>query len=191
MTLMTKQNNFLLLTLLLGLSACSSLPPVNQVPTEDRTPAATQTPAHSYPEIEQSSNEQQYTDSEIEPIENKPLVPVSPAVITPSRQSPAVIALLESAQQYNQQGDIQAAQSSLQRAQRIAPQDPEIYYALANIHRNLQDYALAEQVALKGVSIVQGQAVQLRRFWLLIADIRQDAGNTTGSKKAKIIADNY
>jgi tetratricopeptide (TPR) repeat protein len=127
-----------------------------------------------------------------EPAEiNKPIVPVSPTVIETRRQSDAVIALLNSAEAAQQQGDFKSAQTTLQRAQRIAPRDPNVYYKLAVTHRNLEDYRLAEQVALKGVSIVQGQRAQLRKFWLLIADIRMQSGDITAAEKAEKIAERY
>lgn len=179
------------LVLIIGLAACSSVAPVKtSVPTEDRT--QTQQKYEGIPVHE--------PENTVIPPQEKPqtlkektvvIVPVSPTTIEQKKQSPAVIALLESAQQANRNGDTRSAQTSLQRAQRIAPQDPDVYYALANIHRDLQDYGLAEQVALKGVSIMQGQALQLKRFWFLIADIREEAGNTSGAKKARQTAALY
>lgn len=118
-------------------------------------------------------------------------VPVAPKTSTPTQHNPAVIALLRNAQQQQQQGDLGSAQTSVQRAQRIAPHDPEIYYELANIHRELNDYALAEQVAFKGLSLVQGQMTQLHRFWRLIAIIRTEAGDSQGAKKAQNMANHY
>jgi Flp pilus assembly protein TadD len=122
---------------------------------------------------------------------NKPIVPVSPTTIETHHQSDAVIALLSSAEAAQQQGDFKSAQTTLQRAQRIAPRDPSVYYKLAVTHQNLEDYRLAEQVALKGVSIVQGQRPQLRKFWLLIADIRLQAGDIVAAERAEHTASRY
>ena len=58
-------------------------------------------------------------------------------------------------------------------------------------HCNLEDYRLAEQVALKGISIVQGQTKELRRFWLLIADIRMQSGDIVAAEKAEHMASRY
>ncbi len=116
-------------------------------------------------------------------------IPKSSNQVKPS--NPAVLALLDNAQSQKNQGDIYAAQSSVQRAQRISPNDPNVYFALATIHRDLNDYGLAEQVALKGVSIVRGQAPQLKRFWLLIAEIRTLAGNKIAAQQAKAKANEY
>ncbi|MFT7234528.1 MAG: hypothetical protein ACI9QV_000090 [Methylophagaceae bacterium] len=62
---------------------------------------------------------------------------------------------------------------------------------MAVTHRNLEDYRLAEQVALKGVSIVQGQPTELRKFWLLITDIRMQSGDIVATEKAEHIAGQY
>ncbi len=190
MVLTNMTYRFFALTLLLSVSACTSLPPIqSQIPTDVRSEPKQQVNTNS-PDVVET-----FVIEESEPVIAKKevvsIVPLSPTTIATKQQNPAVIALLSSAQQANSNGDTRAAQSSLQRAQRIAPQDPDVYYALANIHRDLEDYRLAEQVALKGVSIMQGQAVQLKRFWLLIAAIRQDAGNITGAKKATQSAAHY
>lgn len=122
---------------------------------------------------------------------NLDAVPRSPSTLVTGKQNPAVIALLGTADAAQQEGDFESAQTALQRAQRIAPQDPDVYYRLAVTHRSLEDYRLAEQVALKGVSIVQGQSNQLRRFWLLIADIRMQSGDISAAEKADAMANRY
>ncbi|MBD3635456.1 MAG: tetratricopeptide repeat protein [Methylophaga sp.] len=115
----------------------------------------------------------------------------SPAPAPQPQQSPAVVALLSDAEQSRDAGDYRAAQGSLQRAQRIAPRDPEVYYSLAVTHMELEDYDLAEQVALKGVSVAQGNAYQLRRLWQLLAKIRLRAGDPEGSRQAELKANQY
>lgn len=141
-----------------------------------------------------------------------PAEPSDPAVVTPLpedgaraepapspapapqpqvQQSPAVIALLSDAEQSRATGDYRGAQGSLQRAQRIAPRDPEVYYSLALTHMELEDFALAEQVALKGVSVAQGNRQQLKRLWELLAKIRLRAGDPSGSRQAADKAASY
>lgn len=172
------------LTFLLFLSACASTPPLSvPPPIEARTPPA----AVSIPMPNTLVISALPAHAEI----NKPIVPVSPATIKTRHQSNAVIALLSSAEAAQQQGDFKSAQTTLQRAQRIAPRDPSVYYKLAVTHQNLEDYRLAEQVALKGVSIVQGQRAQLRKFWLLIAGIRLQAGDIVAAERAEHTAGRY
>lgn len=108
-----------------------------------------------------------------------------------AHSSPAVIALLEDADSYQRQGDYKAAQSRIQRAQRISPRDPNVYYDLAKTHLQLEDYRLAEQVALKGLSYTQNDKSQLKRFWLLLADIRSAAGDRSAAQTARDNATRY
>ncbi|MDO6515238.1 MULTISPECIES: M48 family metallopeptidase [unclassified Neptuniibacter] len=117
-------------------------------------------------------------------------VPV-PTPMTSRPQNPAVIALLKSADQQKNSGSMQAAESSLERAQRIAPRDPEIYYQWADIRRLEGQWSQAEQLALKGTNMAIGDAVMLRRLWLLIADIRSGIGDSAGAKQAKNKAFSY
>ena len=122
---------------------------------------------------------------------NKPIVPVSPATIEVDLQNDAVTILLDSAKAALLQGDLKSAQTILQRVQRIAPRDPNIYYKLASTHLDMKDYKLAENVALKGVSLAQGQDFQLRKFWLMIADIRMQSGDIIAAEKAEHTASRY
>jgi tetratricopeptide (TPR) repeat protein len=197
MKLTTNTYRIALLSIVLAMAGCSS---TLRVPTEDRTttpPIVEQTKsvidnsAVAIPLPEETVRQSQQATAPLKTEPKAISVPMSPAVIKPAQQNNAVIALLNEANNYSHQGDLSSAQTSLQRAQRIAPRDPEVYYALANTHLTLQDYGLAEQVALKGISIVQGQPDQLNQFWNLIAVIRTTAGNTSGAKQARDAANRY
>jgi tetratricopeptide (TPR) repeat protein len=197
MKLITNTYRIAILSVVLAMAACSS---TLVVPTEDRnntSPRVEQTKpvvndsAIAIPLPEETVNQSQQSTAPLTTEPNAISVPISPSVIEPAQQNTAVIALLNEANNYSKQGDLRSAQTSLQRAQRIAPRDPQVYYALANTHLILQDYGLAEQVALKGISIVQGQPDQLNQFWNLIAFIREAAGNTSGAKQARETASRY
>jgi tetratricopeptide (TPR) repeat protein len=197
MKLTTNTYRIAILSAVLAMTGCSS---TLVVPTEDRnntSPRVEQTKpvindsAIAIPLPEEAVNQSQQSTAPLTTEPNAISVPISPSVIEPAQQNTAVIALLNEANNYFKQGDLRSAQTSLQRAQRIAPRDPQVYYTLANTHLTLQDYGLAEQVALKGVSIVQGQPDQLNQFWNLIAFIRDAAGNTSGAKQARETASRY
>ncbi len=111
--------------------------------------------------------------------------------VTVRKQNPAVIALLHNAQQQKNRGAMQAAQSSLERAQRIAPRDPEIYFQLADVRRLEGLWPQAEQLALKGTNMAIGDPIMLRRLWLLIADIRSQSGNPATARDARRKAMSY
>jgi tetratricopeptide (TPR) repeat protein len=102
----------------------------------------------------------------------------------PVSNNPAVVALLDSARQQQGAGSLAAAQTSLERAQRIAPRDPQVYYQLADVQRQMQKYAEAEQLARRGIALAGGQPETLRKLWLLIASTRKDAGDLTGAREA-------
>lgn len=179
----------LLTTTLLLLSACGS---ISKTTTAD-IPVTEAQPTVIDPQPQPQPAEVDIP-VEIERVEEpvKTPEPPSPVVVAePVKRSPAVVSLLASADKQHESGDYHSAQNTLQRAQRIAPRDPEVYYNLAETHMQLETYALAEQVALKGVSLVQGQNKQLKRFWNLIADIRLRAGNPTGAEQAHRNAEKY
>ena len=197
MKLITNTYRIAILSVVLAMAGCSSS---LTVPTEDRNPTSPRVEqakpvvndnAIAIPLPEETVNQSQQSTAPLTTEPNAISVPISPSVIQPAQQNTAVIALLNEANNYSRQGDLRSAQTSLQRAQRIAPRDPQVYYALANTHLTLKDYGLAEQVALKGVSIVQGQPDQLNQFWNLIAFIREAAGNTNGAKQARETASRY
>jgi len=200
MTLKTNIYRFAVLSLVLGIAGCSS---TLVVPTEDRNtvPARAEQAkpvlndgAIAIPLSDEMVSPSPQSTTATEPLTSSPnavSVPISPSAINAPQQNTAVIALLDEANNYSQQGDLRSAQTTLQRAQRIAPRDPEVYYSLANTHLALQDFSLAEQVALKGVSIVQGQPDKLHQFWNLISVIRTAAGNSSGAKQARDTANRY
>ena len=187
-----KTNRLLIVMLTMVFTGCSTVQPI-QAPIEDHAIPKQAESNKKEPAIVERTQEESISKSEYDSddTQSKSTVPVSPSTASANTQNAAVIALLDSALKQSRQGDLHSAQTSLQRAQRIAPRDPEVYYALANTHRDLHDYVLAEQVALKGVSIVQGQPVQLHRFWNLIADIRTESGNINGARKARQTANRY
>ncbi|MCX4189564.1 tetratricopeptide repeat protein [Methylophaga sp. OBS3] len=171
---------------LAGLSACSTSP-IYSPPVESRTTP----PAEKQPEPKVEPEQPQ--GAQASGIEAPPeaIEETRPAPAAPFRSKPAVIALMGSARAAQRQGDYQSAQNDLQRAQRIAPRDPNIYFELADTHYQMQDYALAEQVALKGVSVAGQDRDLLRKFWLLISEIRYAAGNNAGGASAAREAEQY
>lgn len=117
----------------------------------------------------------------------RPSAPASPAAVEQpaSIDNAAIVALLDSAKQETAQGDLRSAQTRLERAQRIAPREPEVYFQLADVKRQLGQFMDAEQVALRGVDVASGQSAQLRRLWALISQIRTEAGDLAGANDAR------
>ena len=181
---MTTKHAALFFVLPLMLLAAGCTPPPSQTrpqPPVEEKPVAVPSPT--------SATEPLPT---VSPVEVDPL-PAEPEQTSsaPMQQSPAVLALLDQANSLSDQGNYRDAQGSLQRAQRIAPKDPDVYYALALTHMELENYSQAEQMALKGVSVAQGDNRQSKRMWTLIAKIRLRAGDVNGSQQAEQRAANY
>ncbi|MFV3415585.1 tetratricopeptide repeat protein [Pseudomonas nitroreducens] len=96
-----------------------------------------------------------------------------------------VLALLTSASQQQGGGDLNGAAASLERAQRIAPREPQVLYKLAQVRLAQGDAAQAEQVALRGLSLANGRPTMQASLWDLIAKCREQQGNAAGAAEAR------
>jgi cytochrome c-type biogenesis protein CcmH/NrfG len=105
--------------------------------------------------------------------------PVPPAVT--KEQSPAVVALLDTAEQQANAGDLEAASASLERAIRIDPRNALLWHHLATVRLSQGDAPAAEQLAVKSNSLAPGNTVQQSRNWQLIARARRAQNNQQGA----------
>ena len=96
-----------------------------------------------------------------------------------------VLALLTTAKQQQSGGDFNGAASSLERAQRIAPSEPQVLYRLAEVRLEQGDAAQAEQLAQKGLRYSDGRPTLQAGLWDLIARARTQQGNTAGAQEAQ------
>jgi predicted Zn-dependent protease len=96
-----------------------------------------------------------------------------------------VLALLTSAQQQQGSGDLNGASSSLERAQRIAPREPQVLYRLAEVRLAQGDAAQAEQFARRGLSYANGRPALQASLWGLIAQARERQGDAAGAAQAR------
>ena len=118
--------------------------------------------------------------------------PVAPGGVRPQTgrpaatpSSPAVVALLGQAEDQANNGDLEAAAASLERAIRIEPRNPLLWYHLATVRLAQQEAAQAEQLAVKSNSLSAGNRVQQSRNWRLIARARQALGDAAGARTAE------
>ena len=125
----------------------------------------------------------------------------SPRVVVPPRESvvppresagapavsqpPAVLALLEHAEQQANDGDLGASAASLERAIRINPGDAVLWHHLATVRLAQGEALQAEQLAVKSNSLAPGNSVQQARNWKLIAEARHLRGNKKGATAAE------
>lgn len=96
-----------------------------------------------------------------------------------------VLALLTTAQQQQSSGDLNGASSSLERAQRIAPSEPQVLYRLAQVRLAQGDAAQAEQVAQRALTYSSGRPTLQASLWGLIAQARDKQGNASGAAQAR------
>lgn len=109
--------------------------------------------------------------------------PVQPPVNRP--QPPAVVALLDTAEQQANTGDLEAAAASLERAIRIDPRNASLWYHLATVRLSQGDPQAAEQLAVKSNSLATGNNAQQARNWNLIARARKAQDDTAGAREAE------
>jgi hypothetical protein len=96
-----------------------------------------------------------------------------------------VLALLTTAQQQQGSGDLNGAASSLERAQRIAPREPQVLYRLAEVRLAQGDAAQAEQLARRGLTYAGGRPELQAGLWDLIAQARDKQGDPQGAAQAR------
>lgn len=96
-----------------------------------------------------------------------------------------VLALLTTAQQQQGGGDLNGAASSLERAQRIAPREPQVLYRLAQVRLAQGDAVQAEQLSRRGLSYASGRPALQASLWALIAQARERQGNAAGAAQAR------
>ncbi|CAI8950106.1 hypothetical protein [Pseudomonas sp. IT-P4] len=96
-----------------------------------------------------------------------------------------VLALLTTAQQQQASGDLNGASSSLERAQRVAPREPQVLYRLAQVRMSQGDAAQAEQFARRGLTLANGRPALQANLWELIGQAREKQGDSQGAALAR------
>ncbi|RAI63755.1 hypothetical protein DOZ80_28215 [Pseudomonas fluorescens] len=96
-----------------------------------------------------------------------------------------VLALLTTAQQQQASGDLNGASSSLERAQRVAPREPQVLYRLAQVRMAQGDAAQAEQFARRGLTFANGRPALQANLWELIAQAREKQADSQGAALAR------
>lgn len=114
--------------------------------------------------------------------------------VSPSKQVPTskvVLALLSQAEAEGQQGHLDTAISTIERALRIQPRNAELWHQLARYRLQQGRPALAQDLAKKSNSLA-GKSNQLKRKnWLLISAARKKLGDIIGASEARTKAGQY
>jgi len=96
-----------------------------------------------------------------------------------------VLALLTTAKTQQGSGDFNGAASSLERAQRIAPREPQVLYRLAQVRLSQGDAPQAEQLARRALTYANGRPSLQAELWNTIAQAREKQGDSAGAALAR------
>jgi tetratricopeptide (TPR) repeat protein len=119
------------------------------------------------------------------PYPSSGVIAPQPLPAAPRTQAPAVVALLDTAEQQANSGDLESAAASLERAIRIEPRNPVLWYHLATVRLAQGDAQAAEQLAAKSTSLAPGNNLQQARNWQLIARARHAQNDSRGAAEAE------
>ncbi|MCZ7176014.1 hypothetical protein NK362_24030, partial [Salmonella enterica] len=92
-----------------------------------------------------------------------------------------VLALLTTAQQQQASGDLNGASSSLERAQRVAPREPQVLYRLAQVRMAQGDAPQAEQFARRGLPKANRRPDRQDNLWAFNGDALAAQGDAAGA----------
>ncbi|WP_297833959.1 tetratricopeptide repeat protein [Pseudomonas sp.] len=163
-------------------------------------PSGGGSPIQSYPA---STGAPQFNTSPIEtaPINNAPIntapinnsynstaptgIPSSGGLSADEQLDGPVLSLLTTAQQQQASGDLNGASSSLERAQRVAPREPQVLFRLAQVRLAQGDAPQAEQLARRGLTYANGRSDLQASLWGLIAQSRAKQGDAAGAALAR------
>jgi hypothetical protein len=117
--------------------------------------------------------------------------PVQPSYARPEPKR-AVAALMRRAEDQRASGELDAATVSLERALRIAPEEPILWHRLAEVRDAQRRPDLVVQLAAKSNALANPEDRQLRRDnWRLIAGARHALGDQDGAREAERRAASY
>ena len=151
---------------------------------DDRVVSSTRVISMSSPKIQREKGER----NEVTPIE--PIAKIEP-IAQPKQQTeipPAVLSLLEQADQLKTAGDLAGASSRLERAQRIAPTEPEVYFQLSSLRLEQGNHEDAMNIALQGVDLSGTDQAMKRDLYTVIARARDALGDSAGATEARRLA---
>ena len=138
----------------------------------------------------------QLPDIQREKGERNEVTPIDPvAKIEPIDQPkaaneipPAVLSLLEQADELRSAGDFAGASARLERAQRIAPTEPEVYFQLSSLRLEQGSLEDAVSIATQGVDLAGGDQAMKRDLYTVIARSKDALGDAAGAAEARQLA---
>jgi hypothetical protein len=111
-------------------------------------------------------------------------VPRERPKVAPATLSPASKALVTQAQTQRRKGDLPGAAGSLDRALRIEPNNPLLWIEMGQLRMDQRNYAQAESMGRKALSMAVGDNRTQSAAWQLIADSPQARGKNPQAQEA-------
>jgi len=109
---------------------------------------------------------------------------VSIAALTTTKMTPTIENLLKRALAQYEQNELGMAGTTVERALRIAPRDPILWYFLARIRYVQKNTEQAIQLAMRANSFAKGNAYLTALNWRTVADARSVQGDQVGAQQA-------
>ena len=111
--------------------------------------------------------------------------PAQPQIARPQPKR-AVTVLMRRADDQRNNGDLDGASASLERALRIAPEDAVLWHELAEVRMAQQQHYRVVQLAAKSNALASPHDAALRSSnWRLIAKARRAQGDVSGARDAE------
>ncbi len=115
----------------------------------------------------------------------RPAPQPEPVVAEEEPKSTVSVALLDTAGQQAAAGHMEEAVETLERAIRIEPRRGDLWLRLARTQLSSGEYTLAEQNARKGLLFLAPGSDDARDAWLLIATVREAAGDVEEARRIR------
>jgi Flp pilus assembly protein TadD len=111
-------------------------------------------------------------------------VPRERPKVAPATLSPASKALVSQAQAQRKKGDLPGAAGSLDRALRIEPNNPLLWIEMGRLRMDQRNYAQAESMGRKALSMAVGDNRTQAAAWQLVADSLRARGKNPQAEEA-------
>ena len=165
---------------LLALAGCSAQPYRTPPPAPTPAPGSGEGPALPVPAPVP-------TPGTTEPVITGPPpapVPRERPRVAPATLSPASTALVTQAQAQRKRGDLPGATVSLDRALRIEPSNPLLWIEMGRLRMDQRNFAQAEAMGRKAVSMSVGDNRTQSSAWVLVADALKARGRNPEAQEA-------
>jgi tetratricopeptide (TPR) repeat protein len=178
----------IMMVVLMSLVVGCTQPPTARPPVVDASWRATDDDRRVIPMTPPDRTREAGESNQVIPVE--PIARIEPIdqPATESTMSPAVLSLLEQADSLRAAGDLAGASSRLERAQRIAPTEPEIYFQLSSVRLEQGSYEDAANIASQALDLAGADSAMKRDLYTLIARAREALGDGAGASEARRLA---